>query len=160
MDSLIPLAEQAADLLRKRKETIAVAESSTGGLIAASLLALPGASAYFIGGAVVYTRQARKALMDIPDAAMAGMRSASEPYALLLARTARERSGATWGLAETGATGPTGNRYGDAAGHSCLAISGPTERSLTLETGKDDRRDNMRLFAARALRLLIEQIGH
>ena len=160
MDSLIPLAEQAADLLRKRKETIAVAESSTGGLIAASLLALPGASAYFIGGAVVYTRQARKALMDIPDAAMAGMRSASEPYAFLLARTARERSGATWGLAETGATGPTGNRYGDAAGHSCLAISGPTERSLTLETGKDDRRDNMRLFAARALRLLIEQIGH
>ena len=130
MDSLIPLAEQAADLLRKRKETIAVAESSTGGLIAASLLALPGASAYFIGGAVVYTRQARKALMDIPDAAMAGMRSASEPYALLLARTARERSGATWGLAETGATGPTGNRYGDAAGHSCLAISGPAERSV------------------------------
>ena len=159
MESLIPLARQAADLLRKRKETIAVAESSTGGLIAASLLSLPGASAYFIGGAVVYTRQARKALMDIPDAAMAGMRSASEPYALLLARTARERSGSTWGLAETGATGPTGNRYGDAAGHSCLAISGPAERSLTLETGNNDRQANMRLFAAQALRLLIEQIA-
>lgn len=158
MDTLIPLAAEAAVLLRKRKETIAIAESSTGGLIAAALLAVPGASDYFIGGAVVYTRQARKTLMDIPDSAMSGMRSASEPYALLLARTAQLRFAATWGLAETGATGPTGNRYGDSAGHSCLAVAGVAERSITLETGKSDRQMNMRLFAARGLRLLIEQI--
>src|SRR5471032_2454241 len=112
MDTIIPLADQAAILLKKRKETIAVSESSTGGLIATALLAVPGASAYFLGGAVVYTRQARRVLIDIPDTAVAGMRSASEPYARLLARTARERFSASWGLAETGATGPTGNRYG------------------------------------------------
>ena len=158
MDTLIPLAEQVAILLRKRKETIAVAESSTGGLIAAALLAIPGASAYFVGGAVVYTRQARKVLMDIPDSAMAGMRSSSEPYALLLARTASRRFETSWGLAETGATGPTGNRYGDAAGHSCLAIAGVMERAITLETGKSDRQRNMRLFAESALKLMIEAL--
>lgn len=158
METLIPLAEQIAILLTKRKETIAVAESSTGGLIAAALLSVPGASAYFIGGAVVYTRQARKTLMDIPDSAMSGMRSSSEPYALLLARTARERAASTWGLSETGATGPSGNRYGDAAGHSCLAVSGAFERAITLETGKSDRQANMRLFATRALKLMIESL--
>ena len=159
MDTLIPLAEQAAILLKKRKETIAVAESSTGGLIAAALLAVPGASAYFLGGAVVYTRQARRVLMDIPDTAVAGMRSASEPYARLLARTAQQRFSASWGLAETGATGPTGNRYGDAAGHSCLALAGAVELAITLETGQADRKENMRLFAAEALRLLVEQLN-
>src|SRR6185295_11232267 len=116
-------------------DTIAVAESSTGGLISASLLAVPGASAYFLGGAVVYTRQARRTLMSIPDPAMAGLRSASEPYAALLARTVREQHGATWGLSETGAAGPTGNRYGDPAGHACIALAGPSERVLTLRTG-------------------------
>jgi len=159
MDTLLPLAEQAAILLRKRKETIAVAESSTGGLICAALLAIPGASDYFVGGAVVYTRQARRVLMDIPDKAMKGRRSASEPYALLLARTASRRFEASWGLAETGATGPTGNRYGDAAGHSCLAIAGVAEDSITMETGRSDRDGNMRIFAARALGLLLDHIG-
>ena len=158
MDTLIPLAEQVATLLKKRKETIAVAESSAGGLISAALLAVPGASAYFLGGAVVYTRQARQVLLDIPDSAVQGMRSSSEPYAALLARTVRRRYSATWGLAETGATGPTGNRYGDAAGHACLAVSGASEYVMTLETGKADRVLNMRLFAAEALRILAAQI--
>ena len=158
MDSIYPLAEQAAVLLKERKETVAVAESSTGGLIAAALLAVPGASAYFLGGAVVYTTRARRILMGIPDAAVAGMRSASEPYALLLARTARERFSATWGVSETGATGPTGNRYGDAAGHSCLAFAGPAERVITLETAEDDRQLNMRLFSMEALRQFVDML--
>ena len=107
MQTLIPLAEKIAARLEQRGETIAVSESSTGGLISAALLAVPGASAYFLGGAVVYTRQARGGLLGIADRDMAGIRSASEPYAALAARTVRERHGATWGLAETGATGPT-----------------------------------------------------
>ena len=98
-------------------------------------------------------------LLDIPDAALAGMRPATEPYAALLARTVRERFTATWSLAETGATGPTGNRYGDAAGHSCLAISGPAERAITLETGSADRLGNMRAFAARGLTLLLDNLS-
>jgi nicotinamide-nucleotide amidase len=158
MDQLLPLAEQIAAVLKERQQTIAVAESSAGGMISAALLAVPGASAYFVGGAVVYTRTARTALLDVPDAAMAGIRSASEPYALLLARTARERLSTTWGLAETGASGPTGNRYGDAPGHACLAVAGPTERSITLETGSGDRVANMIAFATAALRLLAESL--
>lgn len=154
MQTLLPLAEELARLLKARRETIAVAESSAGGLLAAALLAVPGASAYFLGGAVVYTRQAREVLLQLPREAVAGMRSASEPYALLLARTARQRFSASWGLAETGAAGPTGNRYGDAAGHSCIAIAGAAEEALTLETGNADRLANMRAFTAAALQLL------
>ena len=160
MQTLLPLAEQVALLLKQRRETIAVAESSAGGLIAAVLLAVPGASAYFLGGAVVYTRKARELLMDLPREAVAGMRSASEPYALLLARTASERFSASWGLAETGAAGPTGNSYGDAAGHSCIAIAGVSEAMITLETGSADRVANMRAFTAAALELLQRHLSH
>ena len=157
--SLSPLAEAVADKLRTRGESIAVAESSTGGLISAALLAVPGASAYFLSGAVVYTAKARYSLLQLPREAVAGMRSASEPYALLLARTARENVGAVWGLGETGAAGPTGNPYGDAAGHTCLAISGPLEMAITLETGETDREANMIAFAKAALDLLDRALG-
>jgi nicotinamide-nucleotide amidase len=151
---ILARASLVAQRLKERRETIAVAESSTGGLISAALLAVPGASAYFLGGAVVYTQAARRALLDIQDAAMAGMRASTEDYALLLARTARGRFSATWALAETGATGPTGNRYGDAAGHSCMAVAGANERAITIETGRDDRVANMQAFTAAALDLL------
>ena len=151
METLSELAATIAARLKERRETVAVSESSTGGLISAALFAVPGASTYFLGGAVVYTRRARVALLGISDEAMAGMRSASEPYAALCAMTVRERHRSTWGLAETGATGPTGNRYGDPAGHSCIAIAGPSPRVTTLRTGSDDRAANMRGFAQRAL---------
>jgi nicotinamide-nucleotide amidase len=154
MRELAPIAERIASLLKTRGETLAVAESSAGGLISAALLAVPGASAYFLGGAVVYTRQSRRVLLGIPDAALAEIRPATEAYAQLLARTARDRFGAGWGLAETGATGPTGNRYGDAAGHACLAVAGPLQRSVTLETGQGGRDANMRAFTVAALELL------
>ena len=152
--TLSPRAEAIAERLKMRQQTIAVAESSSGGLISAALLAVPGASAYFLSGAVVYTGKARHSLLQLPREAVAGMRSASEPYALLLARTARENVGATWGLGETGAAGPTGNPYGDAAGHTCLAVSGPLEMAITLETGVADREANMEAFARAALDLL------
>lgn len=158
MQSLLPLAERLSSLLRARGETIAVAESSAGGLISAALLAVPGASAYFQGGAVVYTRTAREALLGITDADMAGMRSSSEPYARLLAARVRGRFGTDWGIAETGAAGPTGNRYGDAAGHACIAIDGPVCMIRTVATGSADRAGNMRVFAAALLELLINAV--
>jgi PncC family amidohydrolase len=157
MTELLPLAEKVAALLKERRQTVAVAESSAGGFIAAALLAQPGASAYFLGGAVVYTYASRGVFLSLPEAALAGLRPATEPYALLLAQTIRGRLTATWGLAETGATGPTGNRYGDPAGHACLAVAGPVECAITLETGRADRLANMRSFAAAALELLARQ---
>lgn len=159
MQTLLPIAEKVAARLIERGDTIAVAESSTGGLIAAALLSVPGASAYFVGGAVIYTKVARAALLGIADAEMANMRASTEAYALLCARRIREKNGTTWGLGETGATGPKGNRYGDAAGHSCIAVVGPTERAITLETGSPDRRANMDAFARRALELLDEALA-
>jgi len=162
MDNLQSLAEQIGRLLTARKQTISVAESSAGGLISAALLSVPGASAYFIGGAVVYTRASRNALLDIPESALEGIRPSTEAYALLLARSARARLGTDWAVAETGATGPTGNRYGDAPGHACLAVCGPsqgTEVARTLETGVGDRSANMQAFASAALELCRELVS-
>jgi len=164
MQTLIPLAETIAARLIERGETVGVGESSTGGLISAALLAVPGASAYFRGGGVIYTPRARAALVNITKEDMDGIRAASEPYALLLARRTQDLLGATWGLSETGATGPTGNRYGDAAGHSCTAVVGGIEgqlgqRVMTVETGSADRQANMRAFAMRALQQFADVIG-
>lgn len=163
MDDLIPLAEIIAARLKTRRETIAIAESSTGGLIAAALLALPGASAYFLGGAVAYTRQAKLMLLGLDEAALARFRPATEAHALVLARGIQTRFAATWALGETGATGPAGNRYGDPAGHTCLAVAGaanrsPILRAITIETGSAERLANMYVFAAEALKLLTEVI--
>jgi nicotinamide-nucleotide amidase len=159
MQELVTIAGKVAARLIERRQTIAVAESSTGGLISAALLAVPGASAYFLGSAVVYTRDARRILMDIPDEAMKGIRSASEPYAKLLASQIRQRFSTDWGLSETGATGPTGNRYGDAAGHSCTGVAGSEQFAMTLETGNSDRLANMHVFASTALNFLLQNLS-
>ena len=156
MSELAKIASPSAQLLKSNGQTVSVSESSGGGLISACLLAVPGASAYFLGGTVTYTRTSHKAFLNVPDEALEGIRSATEDYALLNARAVRQALGTTWGLAETGASGPTGNRYGDAAGHTCIAVSGPVERTKTLETGDNDREANMWIFAKAALDLLEE----
>jgi len=154
VDSLIAIGSTVGALLKERRETLAAAESSAGGLINAALVAVPGASSYYLGGAIVYTLASRSALLDLSAEDMANIRSASEPFAKLLARRVRDNLGATWGLSETGASGPTGNRYGDAAGHACIAVSGPVEAVITVETGSADREANMWVFARRAIELL------
>jgi PncC family amidohydrolase len=155
-----PLAEKAAALLIARGERIAVAESSAGGLISAALLAVPGASQYFLGGGVLYTGRALKGLLGVTreDIAAKGMRSSSEPYAAFLAETVLARHRADWGLSETGAAGPTGNPYGDPAGHTCIAIAGPIANTRMLRTGVSERWTNMNWFAEAALALLVEAL--
>ena len=154
MTQLSTLTAGAADLLKQRGDTIAVSESSCGGLLSAALVAVPGASAYYVGGAIIYTRAGQAGLLRVPDEAMQGQRASTEYYAALNARTLREILGTTWALSETGASGPTGNRYGDDAGHACIAVSGPVERAITIETGDNDREDNMWTFARAAFALL------
>ena len=158
MQNLTSLAQTVGTLLIERKQTLAISESSSGGLISAALLSIPGASAYFMGGGVIYTHRAREVLLDIDFKEHPGVRSSSEPYALLAANTIRERLGTYWGLAETGAAGPKGNRYGDASGHTCVAVSGPVEQVITLETGLSDREENMWLFAKKSLETLENSI--
>jgi PncC family amidohydrolase len=154
MKDLLPIAEKIGALLKQRKETIAIAESSSGGLIAASLLSVPGASAYFLGGVVVYTRKSMQELLGFTDETFKGMRGLTEATALVLARAARERLSSTWGIAEIGAAGPTGSRYGDPAGTTAIAVVGLGERASIIRTGNSDRAANMRAFAEGALRLL------
>ena len=152
---LFDLAGDAGKLLKKRGETIAIAESSSGGLVSASLLSVSGASAYFLGGGAIYTRAARRALLGLPEDVVA-MRASTEDYALIVADSVRKKLGATWGLCESGASGPAGNSYGDLPGHVAVALSGPKTLSRTLETGSDDREGNMWRFAGAALDLLRE----
>ena len=160
LQDLLPQAERIAAKLKARNETISIAESSTAGMISAALLAIAGASAYFMGGAVVYTRQSRSALLAVTDQELTGITPSTEPYALLFARKIRGKLATTWSIGETGTAGPTGSRYGHAAGHSCIAVIGPNgEQSTTIETGKADRIDNMRTFSMAALDLLEKALG-
>lgn len=161
MHDILAMGARAGALLKARGEKIAVGETSAGGLISASLLAVPGASAYFSGGAITYSARAIRGLVGISTDEMrtSGIRSSSEPYAQLLAQAVRAKHGRiTWGLSETGAAGPGGNPYGDPSGHTCMAVVGPVSLVRTLRTGLDDRVANMWSFAQAALALLVEAL--
>ncbi|MGJ7506066.1 CinA family protein [Variovorax sp. GT1P44] len=158
LPSLSELAGRVGAALKARKETIAVVESSAGGLVSAALLAVPGASAYFLGGAVVYSRRAAKALLGLTADDVAGMRGETEPYALMVAGKIRDSHRASWGISESGAAGPSGSPYGDAPGHVCLAVVGAITQSRTIETASDDRAANMDLFARHLLSMFEEAL--
>lgn len=147
------LAAQIATRLRERSEKVAVADGATGGLIAASLLTIPGALDFFVGGGVVYSFRARDVLFALPREAYRGMRGATEDYALLQARAIRDNFGADWGLAESGSVGGSSHPSGAPAGRSVVAIAGPDGREVicTIETGSDDRIANMEAFTRNAL---------
>lgn len=156
--SLTDPARRVGDLLRERGETVAVAEGSAGGLISAALLSVPGASAYYLGGTIIYTVVASRAWMAGAIETPRGMRGATEVFADYLARSAAVRLGATWGVGEAGAAGPP-NPYGDPAGHSWVAVAGPVDATRHVLTGLDDRETNMVEFAAAALELFAETVA-
>ena len=124
MPTLTDLSGSVAELLKQNGQTVAVAESSTGGLISAGLLAVPGASSYFVGGSVVYTMASRKALLGVGRADVEGLEPLTVEMAAKFAELARIQLGTSWGLAELGAAGPTGTRYGHAPGISVIAVDG------------------------------------
>src|SRR5262245_29247217 len=159
MKDLLPLGERIGALLKQRKETVVVVESSTGGLISAVLLSVPGASAYFVGGGVLYTRKSILALKGTTEEQFSGKRGATEEWAKMIAGAMKQQCATTWAIGESGATGPTGNRYGDPPGTSAIAVIGPVERTIRLQTGSADRVANMRAFSAAALELFIETLA-
>ncbi len=160
LDRTHPLAGRIAAALRERGEKIAVADGATGGMIAASLLTVPGALDFFVGGGVVYSLRARDVLFDLPKDAYRGMRGASEEYALLQARAIRDNFGAEWGIAESGSVGGSSHPTGAPSGRSCVAVVGPEDEWTHLtETGSDDRIGNMQAFTMSALTFLDQVLG-
>ncbi|ALE16654.1 hypothetical protein AMC99_01360 [Altererythrobacter epoxidivorans] len=155
---LHPQAHRIAELLRARGEKIAVADGATGGLIAASLLTMPGALDFFVGGGVVYSFRARDVLFDLPRETYKGMRGATAEYALTQARAIRDNFGAEWGIAESGSVGGSTHPTGAAPGTSCVAVVGPDgfETYGITETGSNDRIANMEAFTRAALDFLAE----
>jgi nicotinamide-nucleotide amidase len=159
MDELFAQAAKVGEKLKARGETVAVAESASGGLISAALLSVPGASAYYMGGTVVYTVKARTELLGLSRAQLKELAPVTEDYCAACADAAREKLGADWGISELGIAGPTGSRYGHDAGVAALAVTGPVQRRQHLETGHNDRAGNMREFAVAALALLDDALG-
>ena len=156
LHSLHPLAQQAAALLSQDRQTIAVADGATGGLILAGLLTVPGATRFCRGGGVIYSMKGRDVLLGLPRAELAGMESVTEAYALLQARGIRDRFGADWGIAETGSAGPDQHPRGAPTGRSCIAVVGPDLAiATTVDTASADRIANMEAFAQAALTFLV-----
>jgi len=157
MPSLVSMAAPVGQLLKDRGQTVAASESAAGGLVCAALLSVPGASNYFRGGASIYTQAARRGLLRFDDD-QAQMRGSTEEYATLTATTIRGLLKTDWAIGESGAAGPSGNRYGDPAGHVAIAVVGPTSAAKIVQTGSDDREANMWSFAQAALDLLFETV--
>jgi nicotinamide mononucleotide (NMN) deamidase PncC len=159
IEQFMPLAASIAERLKARGETIAVADGATGGLLSASLLTVPGATKFYLGGGVVYSRKGRDVLFALPDEAFTGMRSATSDYALLQARAIRDRFGADWGIAESGSAGGSVHPLGIASGLSCAAVAGPgIGETRVTETESDSRLGNMAVFTRRALELMDETL--
>ena len=130
-------------------------------MISAALLAVPGASAYFLGGAVIYTAAARAALIDVSARRHESARAcapSTEAYAALLATRIRERHNATWGLGETGAAGPPATAMATMPAIPASRSRARPRAPITIETGDADRQANMRAFAKHALELLADAI--
>ena len=154
MKELSKLCEPIADRLKANKQTISVSESSTGGLISAALLSIPGASAYYKGGSVIYTLASRKIFLNLSKQDVEGLEPMTESMALRFAEKTKEVLDSDWAIAELGIAGPTGSPYGVDPGTSVVAISGPSDNFVRIETGNTDRESNMMDFTKSALQLL------
>jgi len=150
------LASRIALFLLAHEETVAVCESSSGGLVSACLLSIPGASAYFIGGGVLYSYAIRKAIVNMGTEEHMRYGGSTPELISEMAKNFNNKIAATWVIGEGGAAGPSKSPYGHNAGYTALAIVGPVCRTQVIETGSANRIENMSEFATDLLRLFIE----
>ena len=158
LQHLAAIGARAGAALVARGQTLAVVDGATGGLISAGLLAMPGASAFYIGGGIIYSMKGRRLVLGHEPGSLRGLTSATEAYALAQADLIRTRYASDWGLAETGAAGPGAHRLGVPNGTSAIGLVGPDgfAASITITTGHEDRLANMQAFAEAALTLLAD----
>lgn len=157
--TLQSLATPIAQALIDQSATVCIAESSTGGLISAALVSIPGASRFYLGGSVVYSHPSRRHLLGIRGADVEGLTPLTEAMALRFAEHARAQLGTTWAVAELGVAGPTASPYGHDAGVCVVGIDGPRPHSIRINTGDNDREENMWHFTQQALRALGEAVA-
>jgi PncC family amidohydrolase len=152
-DDLYAMAADVLGRLRSAGETLAVAESLTGGLLAAGLTDVPGASAVFRGGVCAYATDLKSALLGVPESTVRAAGVVSGEVARAMARGARARLGATYALSTTGVAGPD-EQEGKAAGTVFVAVAGPGGDATTALRLAGDRTAVRRESCAEALRLL------
>lgn len=148
------LAEVLGQALAARGETVATAESCTAGRIAAELTAIPGASRYVLGGAVVYSNAEKVRQCGVSQALLDEHGAVSEPVARALAEGIRARVGATWGIGVTGIAGPDGGSAEKPVGTVHIAVAGPAGTAHRRWRLPYDRPRNLLASTASALDLL------
>ena len=159
MEELPDILLKISRILTKRKETVSVTETSTGGLISAGLLSVPGASSYFVGGVIPYARSVRGDLLNITKDKVVGLSPMSEEMAMSFAQNTKQKMQTDWAIAELGIAGPRGSVYGFEPGSCVVGISGPRSSSTFIRTGKDRRHENMALFRNSALALFADALS-
>jgi PncC family amidohydrolase len=148
------LAVKLGEVLRKREWTLAVAETTTGGLISARIVAVPGSSAYYERGVVAYSKASKIEMLGMDEAVMGEFGAVSVETAVAMAEGTRKVSGATVGIAETGIAGPILGRSPKPAGTAYVAISGPMGSQCESFVFEGDR-DAIREQIAEAALLLV-----
>ncbi len=152
---VFPDSAMAGELLRSRGWTVAVAESCTGGLLGAALTAVPGSSAYVLGGVIAYDNAVKTGVLNVDTTLLAQHGAVSEEVASAMARGARQLLGADVGVGITGVGGPGAEEGGKPAGLVYVAVAGPTgERAVRLDEDRG-REGNRAAAVAAALRILV-----
>ncbi|MFO7535568.1 MAG: CinA family protein [Kiritimatiellia bacterium] len=152
-------ASRTGRRLRDRGETVAVAESCTGGMLGARVTAVSGSSAWFLGGVIVYSNVAKIRLLGVSSRLLAARGAVSEETAKAMARGVRRLFGATYGMAITGIAGPGGSVPGKPAGTVCLAVAGPRGSTVVRRRFPGGRGEVRRAACQKAIEMLDERLG-
>lgn len=165
-DKIELLEETVGEQLRAREETLAVAESLTGGLVCSRLTSVPGASDYFQSGVVAYSNRSKQADLGVSRESLDSDGAVSESVAREMARGIRDTAGTTWGISTTGIAGPTGGTDEKPVGlvYIGVAYAGPwgTESSFTRvdhHVFDGDRKAVAQQSTSQALRALTEALN-
>ncbi|MCK5251879.1 MAG: CinA family protein [Thermoplasmata archaeon] len=152
------LEEEIGRLLTQREETLAIAESLTGGLVTSRITDVPGSSAYLVEGVVAYANEAKETRLGVQEATLIAHGAVSEPVAREMAEGIRRRADTTWGISTTGIAGPTGDTEEKPLGLVYVAVAGPQGTMVRRNVFPGDRLAVKQASAEAVLALLLESL--
>lgn len=159
LDREASLAERAGRRLLEREQSLATAESCTGGLIGHLITEIPGSSAYYLGGAVAYSNAAKCSLLGVDDGVIETMGAVSADVALQMAIGVRRAFSSFWGIGTTGIAGPGGGTPEKPVGLVFIAVAGPHDHAVERFVFEGTRSAVKQKTANAALNLLLEQLA-